>query len=565
MLELGQPIHGYDGDKLAGPIRVRRATEGERLRTLDGVDRALSARGPADHRRLRADRPRRGDGRRDHRALRDHDARGHRGRALRPGVDLPHPEAAQAPLRGVQALRARRRPGAPAVRRGPRRRAAHEVRRRHRRRRASPTSAGRRPRRRSGCPTTCPPASPGWTSTPRPRSRTSRPSAAGCARRTRSSRATPPPWRPDLTDPFDLVEEVARIVGYDRGPVGAADRRPGPRPDPRAAAAPPDRPHAGRCRLRRGGQLPVRRRRRLRRAGAARGRRAAQHRAAGQPAVQRGAVVHDDPAARPAQGGRAQPRSRRGRRRRCSRPAPWRSRPTAVPRRSTASTGGPTDDELAKLLEAIPEQPLHLAVVLAGERERSGWWGQGREADWSDAIDIVRRLGARARRRRRPSSPPPGCPWHPGRCARVSVAGKEFGHAGELHPRVCQAFGLPPRTAAVEIDLDFLMRHARDVVPGPELLDVPGGQGGRRARRGRLGERRGRGGRAARGRRRAARVGAALRRLHRRPGRRRAASRWRSRCASGRPTARSPRRRPAPPATPRSRWPPSGTGAVQRT
>ena len=30
--------------------------------------------------------------------------------------------------------------------------------------------------------------------------------------------ATPPPWRPDLTDPFDLVEEVARIVGYEDVP-----------------------------------------------------------------------------------------------------------------------------------------------------------------------------------------------------------------------------------------------------------------------------------------------------------------------------------------------------------
>src|SRR4051812_37946189 len=43
MLELGQPIHGYDGDKLAGPIVVRRAEEGERLTTLDGVTRKLSA------------------------------------------------------------------------------------------------------------------------------------------------------------------------------------------------------------------------------------------------------------------------------------------------------------------------------------------------------------------------------------------------------------------------------------------------------------------------------------------------------------------------------------------
>ena len=30
MLELGSPIHGYDADKLPGPIVVRRAREGER-------------------------------------------------------------------------------------------------------------------------------------------------------------------------------------------------------------------------------------------------------------------------------------------------------------------------------------------------------------------------------------------------------------------------------------------------------------------------------------------------------------------------------------------------------
>ena len=44
MLELGQPIHGYDGDKLAGPIRVRRARSGERITTLDGVDRRSRSR-----------------------------------------------------------------------------------------------------------------------------------------------------------------------------------------------------------------------------------------------------------------------------------------------------------------------------------------------------------------------------------------------------------------------------------------------------------------------------------------------------------------------------------------
>jgi len=42
MLEMGQPTHAFDYAKLAGPaLRIRRATSGERIRTLDGADRAL--------------------------------------------------------------------------------------------------------------------------------------------------------------------------------------------------------------------------------------------------------------------------------------------------------------------------------------------------------------------------------------------------------------------------------------------------------------------------------------------------------------------------------------------
>src|SRR3546814_15569454 len=42
MLELGNPIHGYDLDTLSGGITVRRARDDEKLTTLDGKQRALS-------------------------------------------------------------------------------------------------------------------------------------------------------------------------------------------------------------------------------------------------------------------------------------------------------------------------------------------------------------------------------------------------------------------------------------------------------------------------------------------------------------------------------------------
>ena len=42
-LAMGQPTHAFDLDKIEGGIVVRRARKGERLKTLDGVERTLDA------------------------------------------------------------------------------------------------------------------------------------------------------------------------------------------------------------------------------------------------------------------------------------------------------------------------------------------------------------------------------------------------------------------------------------------------------------------------------------------------------------------------------------------
>lgn len=42
MLELGQPLHFYDADKLQGLLEVRMAEEGEKLTTLDNIERTLT-------------------------------------------------------------------------------------------------------------------------------------------------------------------------------------------------------------------------------------------------------------------------------------------------------------------------------------------------------------------------------------------------------------------------------------------------------------------------------------------------------------------------------------------
>jgi phenylalanyl-tRNA synthetase beta chain len=136
----------------------------------------------------------------------------------------------------------------------------------------------------------------------------------------------------------------------------------------------------------------------------------------------------------------------------------------------------PTDDEIRGLLESLPEQPVHVAVALTGSWERRGWWGEGRPATWADAVAAAH-LVAEAAGVQLQVAKADLPPWHPGRCAALRVGDWLVGYAGELHPKVVEALGLPPRSCAMEIALDALPladpRPAPSISPFPPvLLDV---------------------------------------------------------------------------------------------
>ncbi|MFP3990167.1 phenylalanine--tRNA ligase subunit beta [Streptomyces sp. E11-3] len=136
----------------------------------------------------------------------------------------------------------------------------------------------------------------------------------------------------------------------------------------------------------------------------------------------------------------------------------------------------PTDEEIVSLNATLPRQPRRAAVVLAGAREQSGWWGKGYPATWADAVEAARLLAAEAGVELTVRADQ-HAPWHPGRCAAlyVTVDGAEtlVGHAGELHPRVIKALHLPERTCAMEIETDLLEQASLGALRAPRISTFP--------------------------------------------------------------------------------------------
>lgn len=298
--------------------------------------------------------------------------------------------------------------------------------------------------------------------------------AVGCefAREGSTLSVIAPTWRPDLTDPADLVEEVLRLVGYDKLPSTL----------PKANA----------------GYGRTATQRQLRRIGTA---------LAGAGVVEvlsypfvgeselDALLISDDDerrcAARLANPLREEqpylrttllPGLAAAVRRNIGRGqasvhifeigsvAHWMNRNIDVPRPTLDKR--PSDEQLRALDAALPKQPRHLAMIATGEAANTGWWGSGRPVEWSDAIGAAK-LAANAVGVQLDVSTGSDAPFHPGRCARLCVGDEVIGFAGELHPRVTAALDLPVRTVAMELNLDALLKHAVEARPAPSVNTAP--------------------------------------------------------------------------------------------
>lgn len=110
-------------------------------------------------------------------------------------------------------------------------------------------------------------------------------------------------------------------------------------------------------------------------------------------------------------------------------------------------------------------QPMRVAGLAYGEADGLQWARKGPGADFYDIKGDVEALLSPRRGVFRPATHPA---LHPGRCASIEIDGRPVGFVGELHPRWRQAWDLPHAPVLFELDLDAVL--ARDI---PSFQQVP--------------------------------------------------------------------------------------------
>ena len=133
----------------------------------------------------------------------------------------------------------------------------------------------------------------------------------------------------------------------------------------------------------------------------------------------------------------------------------FRSSQKLVPAISSDLSQRPSQKIIDEIFASVPTQGYHVAGLLVGKTENENWQGKARAYNWQDAIayaqDILALCNLEWTVARSDLAP-----WHPGRCAELIVNGKAVAHAGELHPRIVSAYGLPERSVAFAVALSGL-------------------------------------------------------------------------------------------------------------
>lgn len=113
--------------------------------------------------------------------------------------------------------------------------------------------------------------------------------------------------------------------------------------------------------------------------------------------------------------------------------------------------------------QLLPDEPRHLAIALTGPRNVPGWQDgpEGRKdqplMDFFDLKGTLEELAHGLRIATIIFKSEEHSTFHPGRCAGLYLHNRRIGVAGELHPLVREAYELEQPTAAAEIEFDWLV------------------------------------------------------------------------------------------------------------
>jgi phenylalanyl-tRNA synthetase beta chain len=109
--------------------------------------------------------------------------------------------------------------------------------------------------------------------------------------------------------------------------------------------------------------------------------------------------------------------------------------------------------------EELPDEPRRLSIVMTGPRDSRHWLATGGpDLDFFDLKGVVEALLERLHVSEAVYGPVEHPTFQPGRTAQLQVNGAVIGTLGELHPAVKDAFDLPEqRVAAAELDLEALL------------------------------------------------------------------------------------------------------------